>query len=375
MPNVTALALPQPDPFNIQAVKRYVFNQTGNIMMSTTDTSSDTIQQSVRDVFNEVSVFFAAMTKAISETTNPSGPPNPDGSLPHYSLYNYDALESVIDGSGYFVHVNEEDVSYTTSSWGVNFSEELLEAVLGLATGSGALAFASAMVGSMGQEGLNISGQSSSRTSRVANIVFVCEYLLGMPIVSALVVTADASTVTQVVNAGPCFKEQSSSTTMTVHKDTYMFVTPKFITEYAADLNTGMRDPNYLNLIMTLQGLVERTPELDPGIWSVSQDGSPTPVAAPGPLSSGTTYAVYGQYLGQNIKGKSALAFSPSSAAISATVSAWDDSGIEFTLDNTGAVAPNEALQITLATGTVLTTPAFTIAAGGRSESTPGVEL
>jgi hypothetical protein len=227
----------------------------------------------------------------------------------------------------------------------------------------------------MGQEGLNISGQSSSRTSRVANIVFVCEYLLGMPIVSALVVTADASTVTQVVNAGPCFKEQSSSTTMTVHKDTYMFVTPKFITEYAADLNTGMRDPNYLNLIMTLQGLVERTPELDPGIWSVSQDGSPTPVAAPGPLSSGTTYAVYGQYLGQNVKGKSALAFSPSSAAISATVSAWDDSGIEFTLDNTGAVAPNEALQITLATGTVLTTPAFTIAAGGRSESTPGVEL
>ena len=208
-------------------------------------------------------------------------------------------------------------MSYTTSSWGVNFSEELLEAVLGLATGSGALAFASAMVGSMGQEGLNISGQSSSRTSRVANIVFVCEYLLGMPIVSALVVTADASTVTQVVNAGPCFKEQSSSTTMTVHKDTYMFVTPKFITEYAADLNTGMRDPNYLNLIMTLQGLVERTPELDPGIWSVSQDGSPTPVAAPGGPLSGTTYAVYGQYLGQNIKGKSALAFSPSSAAIS----------------------------------------------------------
>lgn len=365
MVNVTPVPLPQPDPFNTQAVKRYVFNETGNIMMATTDTTSDTIQQSVRDVFAEVAVFFAAMTKAISETTNPLGTPNPDGSLPYYSLYNYDALESVIDGSGYFVHVNEEDISYTTSSWGANFSKELLEAVLGLATGSGALAFATAMVASIGQEGLNISGQSSSRTSKVANIVFVCEYLLGMPIVSALVVTADSSTVAQTVKVGPCFQEQSSSTTMTVHKDTYMFVPPAFIKQYAADLNTGMNDPDYMSLIMQLQSLVERTPGLNGGVWQVVQGGAPVAVKAPGPLVAGNTYAVYGQYLGQNVKGKSSLALSPGGTGLTVSAGVWDDSGIEFTVGNTsGNNAGNQAIQVTIASGVVLATPAFTIGTG-----------
>ncbi len=372
MVNVTPVPLPQPDPFNTQAVKRYVFNETGNIMMATTDTTSDTIQQSVRDVFAEVAVFFAAMTKAISETVNPLGPPNPDGSLPYYSLYNYDALESVVDGSGYFVHVNEEDVSYTTSSWGASFSQELLEAVLGLATGSGALAFATAMVASMGQEGLNISGQSSSRTSKVANIIFVCEYLLGMPIVSALVVTADSSTVAQTVKVGPCFQEQSSSTKMTVHKDTYMFVPPAFIRQYAADLNTGMNDPDYMSLIMQLQSLVERTPGLSGGVWQVVQGDAPVAVEAPGPLVSGNTYAVYGQYLGQNVKGKSALALSPGGTGLTVTAGVWDDSGIEFTVGNTsGNDADNQAIQVTLASGAVLATPAFTIGAAKQAVPAP----
>jgi hypothetical protein len=372
MVNVTPVPLPQPDPFNTQAVKRYVFNETGNIMMATTDTTSDTIQQSVRDVFAEVAVFFAAMTKAISETVNPLGTPNPDGSLPYYSLYNYDALESVVDGSGYFVHVNEEDISYTTSSWGASFSQELLEAVLGLATGTGALAFATAMVASMGQEGLNISGQSSSRTSQVANIIFVCEYLLGMPIVSALVVTADSSTVAQTVKIGPCFQEQSSSTTMTVHKDTYMFVTPAFIRQYAADLNTGMNDPDYMSLIMQLQSLVERTPGLSGGVWQIVQGNAPVAVKAPGPLVSGNTYAVYGQYLGQNVKGKSSLALSPGGTGLTVTAGVWDDSGIEFTVGNTsGNDADNQAIQVTLASGAVLATPAFTIGAAKQAPPAP----
>jgi hypothetical protein len=364
MVNITPLSLPQPDPFNIQGVKHYVFNETGNIMMASTDEKSDLIQQSVRDVFAEVSVFFAATTKAISMTVNPYGKPNPDGSLPYYSLYNYDALESIIDGSGYFVHVNEEDVSYSTSTWGADFSKELIEAILGLATGSGALAFASALVSSMGNEGLNISGQSSSRTSSVANIVFVCEYLLGMPVVSALVVTADSTVASQAFQLGPCFKEQSSSTTLVAHKDTYMFVTPTFIRQYAGDLDTGMSDPDYLDLIMKLQSLVERTPSLS-GVYEVVQSGSPVAVPVPGPIEVGNTYAVYGQYLGQNVTGKSALVLTPGASGVTIAAGGWDDSGIEFTVNNTNkTTVPNQVITITLSNGTTLTTPAFTIGAG-----------
>ncbi len=350
MANVTPLTLPQPDPFNIQAVKRYVFNETGNIMLVSTDEKTDTIQQSVRDVFAEVSVFFAATTKAISQTINPNGTPDANGQLPYYSLYNYDALEAIIDGSGYFVHVNEEDVSYTTSSWGANFSKELIQAILGLATGSGELAFANAMISTMGNEGVSISGQSSSTNSKVANIIFVCEYLLGMPVVSAIVVTADSKIVTQTVQVGPCFKEQSSSTTMTVHKDTYMFIIPAFIKQYAGDLSSIMNDPAYLKLIMQLESLVERIPTVT-GVYELPTSGDPIPVAGGGTLKSGTDYAIFGEYLGKNVTGKSSLSLDPITSGVSITSGTWNDEGIKFTVINTSSADVSETIYITLSNG------------------------
>lgn len=361
MANVTPLSLPQNNPYNVQAVKRYVFNETGNIMLATTDEQTDTIQQAVRDVFAEVSVFFGAMTKAISQTINPNGKPDADGNKPYYNLYNYDALQAVIDGSGYFVRVNEEDVSYTTSSWGANFSKELIEAVLGLATGAGALSFATAMVNSMGKEGVSISGQSSSMHSKVANVIFVCEYLLGMPIVSAIVVTADSKTVSQTVKVGPCFKEQSSSTTMTVHKETFMFVTPAFIKQYAGDLSSIMNDPEYLKLIMELESLVERTPRIE-GVYNVEGGGTPELVNDGSTLANATKYAIFGEYLGRLGQGKTALEFEPNTG-LTVTVSSWNNNGIEFHVVNSkDTPVENANLKVTLSNGESLSAGVYSVA-------------
>lgn len=351
MENTTPLALRQSDPFNIQAVKRYIFNETGNIMLASTDEKTDTIEQSVRDVFAEVSVFFAAMTKAISQTINPHGQAEKNGERPYYSLYNYDALEAVIDGSGYFVHVNEEDVSYTTNSWGASFSKELIEAVLGLASGSGELNFASAMINSMGKEGASIHKHSSSITSKVANIIFVCEYLLGMPVVSAIIVTADSEEVNQTVSAGPCFSEQSSSTTVTVHKDTYMFITPAFIKQYAGDLSSIMNDPEYLNLIRQLSSLVERIPTVS-GVYDVSKKDDPILIPSGKALESDVKYAIYGKYLGVMVAGKSKLSFDPDNSKLKIAPGTWGNNEIEFTVTNTDSkTLESETLWITLKDG------------------------
>lgn len=364
MANVTPLSLPQNNPYNIEAVKRYVFNETGNIMLATTDEQTDNIQQEVRDVFAEVSVFFGAMTKAISQTINPHAAKDANGSKPYYNLYNYDALQAVIDGSGYFVRVNEEDVSYTTSSWGANFSKELIEAVLGLATGAGALSFATAMVNSMGKAGVNISGQSSSIHSKVANVIFVCEYLLGMPIVSAIVVTADSKTVSQTVSVGPCFKEQSSSTTMTVHKETFMFVTPSFIKQYAGDLSSVMNDPEYLKLIMELESLVERTPSIE-GVYNI--EGEPVLVKDGALLTSGTKYAIYGEFLGTNVKGKSGLVFEPNTG-LTVSISTWNNNGIHFNVVNSGTTAVTNAnLKVTLSTDVSISAGVFGVEKADKS--------
>lgn len=352
---MTEIAPPSPDPFNIQAVKNFVFNETGNVMVASTDSKSDAIQQSVRDVFNEVSVFFAAMTKAISQTRNPKALPNQS---PYYSLYNYDALEAVIDGSGYFVHVNEEDIQYHTESVGVTFSKELFEAILGLASGSGALAFASAMIASMGKEGLNIEYQNGSRTNKVANIVFVCEYLLGMPIISALVVSVDAAQAAMHLKVGPCFSTNKTRTEITAHKDTYMFVTPAFIKQYASDLNAGANDPAYMNLIMTLQSLVERTPRIS-GVYDVTTPAKPVQVAPGEALSPAKQYAVYGQYLGEKTT-SATITLLPAATDVTVSPGLWDSAGIYFSFKNTGPEVRG-AFQFLLSDGTKLTTAEFAL--------------
>jgi len=249
MPNPNAeaqvLEIPTDVSKNIEVTKYYTFNETGNIMLASTVGAAAEIEASVRKVFAEVSVFFAAMTKAISTTVNPD---SGDKKEP-YSLYNYEALERIIDRSGCFIRVTEQDVTHTTNSWGAAFSKELLQGLLGLATGAGSLSFASAMISSIGKEGLNVSAATEGHNSKVGNIVFVCEHLMGMPSISAIVVYIDAAQHKSELKAGPCFKASKSSMTFNMHKDTYMFVTPTFIHEYAGDLISISSDSAYGELI------------------------------------------------------------------------------------------------------------------------------
>ncbi|MEZ4685172.1 MAG: hypothetical protein R3B47_03650 [Bacteroidia bacterium] len=311
---------PVKNPHNVEATKYYIFNETGNIMMASTIDSGTPMSQDTQDVFSEVSVFFAGMSRAITTTINPNtGKP--------YSLYNYTALERIISGSGLFVHVTEEDVKYTTKQFGANFSKDLIEALLGLATGAGAMGFASAMVASIGQEGLNISGSSSTSDSKVGNIVFVCEYLLGMPIISAIVVYADAHEHKQQLQIGPCFKESSVQTTWTMHKDTYMFVTPKFIHKYAGDLDSIQTDPQYLEMISWFSGLLLQTPTIS----SVVDTSNPAVNLDSGTaLKTGTTYEILGQFLGST---KGSLAFASGSGTV--TAGSWGTDSIQFTVSGT----------------------------------------
>ena len=286
--NVTPLQKAVNDPHNEEAKKYYIFNETGNIMISSTVDGSQPLSDVTQKIFAEVSVFFAGMTRAITTTKNPAtGQP--------YSIYNYTALQNIIGGSGLFVHVTEEDVSYSTNSFGVDFSKELIESLLGLATGAGEMSFASAMMASIGKEGLRISGSSSTTESKVGNIVFVCEYLLGMPIVSAIVVYADCKQHVQQLQVGPCFKESSVTTNWIMHKDTYLFVTPTFIREYASDLDSIESDPNYVTLIHWLQNLLCQTPSIT-GIF----DANKQPVASDTALAPSETYTLTGEFLPQD---------------------------------------------------------------------------
>lgn len=237
------------DPNITEGKKHYIFSATGNIMIASTDADSSNLDDKVRDVFNEVSVFYAAMSKAITTTQRP-------GKKECYSLYDYEALEKVIDGSGCFIHCTQEDINYSSTSVGADFSKELLTALLGLPAGGGVLSFAQAMISSMGQEGFKMSMDATSTESKVGNIIFVCEFLFGMPVISAMVVYVDTKKNSDVFKAGPCVSVTNNHTSITMHKDVYMFVTPAFIKSYASDLDSIITSSDYSKFISYLRSLL-----------------------------------------------------------------------------------------------------------------------
>ena len=63
----------------------------------------------------------------------------------------------------------------------------------------------------------------------------------------------------------------SQSTELTIHKDTYMFVTPQFIEQYSSDLVDGMNDPDFEALTKKFQEF------LNPPATTTTTGGTTTP--------------------------------------------------------------------------------------------------
>ncbi|MBZ0114919.1 MAG: hypothetical protein K8J08_20830 [Thermoanaerobaculia bacterium] len=250
--NRQKLGSPTPGPGGPQAQSGYVFNETGNILVTTTAPDGDSLPDEARALFDEVYGFFTAMTKAIDTSIDPAT----NGT---YSRFDHTAIQRIVEGSGFFVHQAEEDLSKATSSHGAAFSTELVRWILGLAANPGDLPFAQTMVADIGRTGLTLKANPANPDPTVANIFFVCELSLGMPTVRATVISCNVAASHSAFIARPCLSKAKLSTRLTLHKDTYFFVTPPFLKSYPGNPAGVVKDPRYVQLVEDLRALVEGT--------------------------------------------------------------------------------------------------------------------
>lgn len=229
----------------IPATKEFAINATGNLFVATTlnggSSEGAAISQEASEAFGQVSVFFAAMTKAMSENND--------------SLYDIAAIDKVVSRSGLFVKVTESNVQFSSKSWGVTFGSELITALLGFSGGLAAVGSSlMQMLGDIGKKGqdITVSGSGTSTDTKVGTIIFVCEYLLGAVSITPIVLSVDSQQAAKAFQAGPCFKAQSKSYTLNIDKTTYLFVPPAFIPE-AKNLNEAMDNPDFNELVNTLK--------------------------------------------------------------------------------------------------------------------------
>ena len=229
---------------NFEIPRFFTFNQTGNIMVSSTDPDGKNMNPSSIAEFNEVAVFFAAMTKAMDS----------QGA----DLYDYEAMQQVINGSGLFVHDFEQDFSFKQSTSSTTFNTDMIAALLGIAVTDGAdLLIAQQVLAGMGKFA-TVGKSKVSSDDKVGHLLFVCEYLMGMPLVSVQYYYTDKTTATSAWKASACVSHKSYKESIEIHRDTYLFVPPKAIEEYSKDLNQAHMDEAYGEFVAYLESLIEQ---------------------------------------------------------------------------------------------------------------------
>jgi len=257
------------------ATKTFAINATGNLFVASTLNGGDAgLTAEAEKAFGQVSVFFAAMTKAIAGSENPK-------TGKRYSFYDYEAIDKIVSTSGLFIKVGQNDIDFKSNSWGVQFSVELIQAIFGNFTG-GLEAIGKAllsMVTSIGSEGagqINIGGSGSKLDSKIGSIIFVCEYLLGAVSISPVIVYIDLEKSKSAFEAGPCFKTDVTNTELTLHKETFLFVPPTFM-EQAATMNEAMANEGFNTLVNNLKA------ELSGKKTTDDQNTNPGPGPGPSP--------------------------------------------------------------------------------------------
>jgi len=234
----------------IAATKEFAISATGNLFLATTlnggDAGGTDISDEAKTAFGQVSVFFAAMTKAMAEADNEA------------SVYDYDTINKIVSKSAMFVKVTDSKVNFTSNAWGVHFGEELVESLFGLTGGLSTIAKSlTEMIIGIGKKanGIKINSQGQKSTKQVGTIIFVCEYLLGAVSITPIVFNVDVEDASKAFQAGPCFSMKKETQSIKIVKQVYSFVPPEFIKE-AATLNDAIEDKELNKLVNILRGYI-----------------------------------------------------------------------------------------------------------------------
>ena len=289
---------PPPKLLYLPLKKYYLFNETGNILICTSAERVQGFDDYIKDAFTDVSVFLAAMTKALAcKHIAATESDNASIKQKSLSLYNYQAMKDMFAHSAMFVQTNAEHGFFTSRFVGETLGKEFVQTALGKKFDERTLSFTRGMFNGMRyQQNTNY---YKNDYARGGHVFFICEMLNGLPTTSVVLISienksgkTDGSNANtdelkeqengidildfgsvaesdyeelikknKVKNSDFKKKPYETSRTWRYRKRTYLFIPPNFLKNATRILNLDMID-GYDDLVMELtrhinQGLQE----------------------------------------------------------------------------------------------------------------------
>ena len=222
--------------------KYYTFDERGHIMVVTTSADTENIAPEVKKTFQKVIVFFGAWTAALARKG--------------HTIMDYEAVNKIIAQSGNFVSTNKEKRSYHSDSTSVSLNTSIISEVLGSDITGGGMAIAQRTLAIIGGE-ITSSFQQQQTDKEIAHLLFICESLMGMPIVTISLFHTKMSQYEWVQKTN-CEKVSRQTVQFNFESDDYMFVDPDYIEQFTEDFE---KSDAYEKLINELASYLDDQPK------------------------------------------------------------------------------------------------------------------
>lgn len=190
----------------------FIMNQTGNIYYACT---SEQLMERSKDLFDSVTVLFAAMTRALS--------------LQNKTLFDYAAWSNLIRSTGYFVEVQKFRSMLNIKSGALTVDTQIVQTLLPGLTSGNSMNIAKGVLSALSGE---FSAEGVGEDTQLAHILFICEELFGAPSVTVRLFYASKKTH-KTVTQSPCHKSVQVSYEQLQEANTFLFVDPDAIAKFA----------------------------------------------------------------------------------------------------------------------------------------------
>lgn len=213
---------------------KFRLNQTGNIYYAVT---SNEMTEATKKLFDSVVVLFAAMTTALAQADK--------------TLFDYDAWGKLIRSSGYFVEIQKMKKHLTIKSNTLSVDTQIVQQLLPGITSGSSMDIAKGVLSALNGE---FSASQTTEDTKIAHTLFICEELFGAPSVTVRLFFASKKSHESITQS-PCHKTVSTTIDLDQEANTFLFVSPETIAEFASRFSKVPED--YTNLIKKLSELIK----------------------------------------------------------------------------------------------------------------------
>lgn len=206
---LSAEAAPKPDS---EKGVEFRLNQTGNIFYST---SSPDLQKETKKLFESVTVLFSAITKALAEKNK--------------DLFDYGAWSAVISKSGYFVEVQKFEKKLTIENNSLTIDTQIVQQLLPGLTSGNSMEIAKSVLSAINGK---YKSEKMTEKTKLGHLLFICEELFGASSVTVRLFFATKKSHKSITSS-PCHKTSSVKIEQQQEANTFLFVSPDTIAEFA----------------------------------------------------------------------------------------------------------------------------------------------